>query len=93
MKSNYKINGAKLYRVVGNKPTAKIYKLPYIDGQGRQQPLKEIKKIARGKKGAYLIRFDDGKDKWVSVAELETNPNLLIKDPIVIMAKEKGYPF
>lgn len=93
MKSKFKIKGAELYRTVGVRPKGRIFKLPYIDMQGRNQPLKEIKKISRGKSGAYRIQMDSGDWRWVSVSELETNKDLLILDPIVIHYKEKGMPF
>lgn len=90
MISDFTLIGAETYRIVGKKPRTKIYKLPYIDKQGRQQPLKEIKQTNRG----YWINYDNGEKRFVSVSRLRSDSaNLLKRERMIITAKEKGMPF
>lgn len=93
MISKYYIKGAPLYRVVGSKPNAKIFKLPFADMTGAVRELKEVKlnKSHQRKSGwGWSIMFDDGVRRFITLNKIN---GYLVPDKMVITFKEKGMPF
>lgn len=93
MISKYYIKGAPLYRVVGNKPNAKIYKLPFVDITGAVRELKEVKlnKSHQRKSGwGWSIMFEDGVRRFITLNKIN---GYLVEDKMEILDKEKGMPF
>ena len=93
MTSNFYIKGAQLYRVVGRKPHAKIYKLPYVDMSGAMRELKEIKlnKSHPQQSGwGWWVTFENGAKKFITINKIN---GYLVADKMIIKDKEKGMPF
>jgi hypothetical protein len=93
MTSNFYIKGAPLYRVVGKKPHAKIYKLPYVDMSGANRELKEItfNTTNKSKSGwGWWITFEDVGKKYITKSKIN---NYLVAEKMIIKDKEKGMPF
>mgnify|MGYP000526865482 CR=1 FL=1 len=93
MISKYYIKGAPLYRVVGIKPKAKIFKLPFADMTGAVRELKEVKlnKSHQRKSGwGWSIAFEDGVRRFITLNKIN---GYLVPDEMEIKDKEKGMPF
>jgi hypothetical protein len=93
MTSNFYIKGAPLYRVIGEKPHAKIYKLPFVDMTGAVRELKEVKlnkSNYRQSGWGWWIVFEDGSKKFITINKIN---GYLVPEKMIIKDKEKGMPF
>jgi len=90
MISSFTLVGGEIYRIVCKKPNHKIYRLPYIDKQNRQQPLKLIAKTKCGGSIGWNLIIN-GRSAFRSETAVKS---LLIKcDKMDLNFREKGMPF
>jgi hypothetical protein len=90
MTSSFTLLGGESYRIVGKHSNHKIYRLPYIDKAGRQQPLKLISKTKCGGSIGWNLEID-GRMAFRSETAVKS---LLIKcDKMELNFREKGMPF
>lgn len=90
MDSSYTLIGGEHYRIVGRKPNHKIYRLPYKDKAGRNQPLKLIAKGKCGGSVGWNLEIN-GVLRFRSETQVKS---LLIKaEKMELSFREKGMPF
>lgn len=85
MNSSYTLDSATHYRFVGKQ----LYRMPYVDAKGRNQPLKKINKVKCGGSIGYSLVIE-GKRSFYALSKLK---GMLVKEKMNISAKERGMPF